>query len=179
MPLRTRLIACVLSLALVALPLLTATGAGASTHSRSTMTALEQSTVDQINALRTSHGLAPLAFSRALLTSASVHSQEMVADGYFSHTAADGETFDGRIERYYRPRGTSLYGVGENLFWTLNTASSATIVSAWMKSPDHRANLLKPDWRQIGLAAVQAPSAPGVYDGRSVTVVTVDFGVRR
>jgi uncharacterized protein YkwD len=48
-----------------------------------------------------------------------------------------------------------------------------------MKSPEHRANLLNPRWRQIAVAALSVPSAPGFFDDRPVTVVTVDFGVRR
>ena len=52
------------------------------------------------------------------------------------------------------------------------------MVRAWMRSPPHRANLLDPDWTQIGVAALSVPSAPGIYSGRHVMVVTVDFGVR-
>ena len=48
-----------------------------------------------------------------------------------------------------------------------------------MGSPGHRANLLSPRWREIGIAAVHAASAPGVYGGHEVTIVTADFGVRR
>jgi uncharacterized protein YkwD len=48
----------------------------------------------------------------------------------------------------------------------------------WMASPEHRANILNPAWRQIGIAAVNSPSAPGTYGGHDVTVVTTDFGVR-
>jgi uncharacterized protein YkwD len=47
-----------------------------------------------------------------------------------------------------------------------------------MTSPEHRANLLDHGWREIGLSAVHVPSAPGVYGGSEVTIVTADFGVR-
>jgi uncharacterized protein YkwD len=47
-----------------------------------------------------------------------------------------------------------------------------------MQSPHHRANLLNPRWREIGLAAVHSDSAPGVYSGQSATIITADFGVR-
>jgi uncharacterized protein YkwD len=47
-----------------------------------------------------------------------------------------------------------------------------------MNSPPHRANLLSPRWREVGLAAVHVGRAPGVYGGREVTIVTADFGVR-
>jgi uncharacterized protein YkwD len=48
----------------------------------------------------------------------------------------------------------------------------------WMTSPEHRANLLDRNWREIGLSAVHSASAPGVYHGGAVTIVTADFGVR-
>jgi uncharacterized protein YkwD len=48
-----------------------------------------------------------------------------------------------------------------------------------MHSPEHRANILKPEWREIGVSAVHLDTAPGTYGGRPVTIVTTDFGVRR
>ena len=52
-------------------------------------------------------------------------------------------------------------------------------VSAWMHSPPHRANILSVRFRQIGIAALSSPRAPGVFNGSSATVITTDFGVRR
>ena len=48
-----------------------------------------------------------------------------------------------------------------------------------MASAEHRANLLSPLWRDIGIAAVSTPDAPGVYDHLAVTVIATDFGVRK
>ena len=48
----------------------------------------------------------------------------------------------------------------------------------WLESPGHRRVLLTPAWREIGLSAVHTASAPRVYDGLEVTIVTADFGVR-
>jgi uncharacterized protein YkwD len=48
-----------------------------------------------------------------------------------------------------------------------------------MGSPGHRENLLSQRWREIGISAVHASSAPGVYGGQEVTIVTADFGLRR
>jgi uncharacterized protein YkwD len=49
----------------------------------------------------------------------------------------------------------------------------------WISSPPHLANLLSRQWRQIGISAIGSASAPGVYGGRRVTIITTDFGVRR
>ena len=47
-----------------------------------------------------------------------------------------------------------------------------------MESPAHRANILTPRWREVGLSAVNVAAAPGVYGGRDVMIITTDFGVR-
>jgi uncharacterized protein YkwD len=49
----------------------------------------------------------------------------------------------------------------------------------WLNSPKHRKTMLRTRWREVGVGAVQAGSAPGVFGGREVTIVTADFGVRR
>ena len=56
---------------------------------------------------------------------------------------------------------------------------AARALKLWMHSPEHRANLLSPDWREVGLSAVHVDSAPGTYHGLGVTIVTADFGARR
>ena len=47
-----------------------------------------------------------------------------------------------------------------------------------MKSPGHRQNILTGRWREIGLSALKVSSAPGVYGGRDVVIITTDFGTR-
>ena len=56
---------------------------------------------------------------------------------------------------------------------------AAQAVQWWMQSPEHRANILTPEWREIGIAAIHADSAGGPYRDSPVTVITTDFGVRR
>jgi uncharacterized protein YkwD len=51
-------------------------------------------------------------------------------------------------------------------------------LATWMASHGHRANILTPSWREIGVAAAYAPDAPGVFGGHSALLVTTDFGVR-
>ena len=48
----------------------------------------------------------------------------------------------------------------------------------WMASTDHRGNILTPGWREIGIAALVEPNAPGTFAGYSATVVATDFGAR-
>jgi uncharacterized protein YkwD len=174
-----RLRASVAALAAVVLvPLLAPGAAGAGGSSRLTLTTLELSTFESINAVRASHGFAPLKLSQALFGSAMLHDEQMVEGGYFAHTNPDGSSFASRLASFYPPGNHRYYSVGENLLWTLGPVSGRGMVAEWMKSPEHRANLLNPTWRQVAVAVLFVPSAPGVFDHEPVTVVTVDFGVR-
>ena len=103
----------------------------------------------------------------------------MLEGGYFGHQGPDGSSFASRLYPYYPQARPTYYAVGENLLWSEGSMSSAAMVAEWMGSPPHRANLLNPHWRQIAVATLASSSAPGVFSGLpTVTVVTVDFGVR-
>jgi len=141
--------------------------------------ALATQMVSDVNRLRRSHGLRQLRISTKLSAAAAQHTQEMARLGYFSHDSADGSVFWRRVQRYYPSRGRAFWAVGENLLWASPDVDAARSLKMWMASPEHRANLLKGDWREIGLAVVHVPSAPGVFNGAEVTIVTADFGVRR
>ena len=67
---------------------------------------------------------------------------------------------------------------GENLVWASPSLSAGGAMKLWISSPPHLANLLSHQWRQIGISAVGAARAPGVYGGKPVTIITTDFGVR-
>jgi uncharacterized protein YkwD len=131
----------------------------------------------QLNEIRAAHGLAPLTLCPSLSAAARAHTRDMVAKGYFDHSSSNGTPFWKRIRSYY-PEGSRTWSVGENLLWTSGTMTAAASLKAWMASPEHRANILNPIWRQIGIGAVTSPHAPGTYLGLQVTVITTDFGVR-
>jgi uncharacterized protein YkwD len=140
---------------------------------------LETQVLASVNHVRASHGLVPLRLSARLTAAADQHSQEMARLGYFAHESASGAAFWKRVERYYGPRGYNMWSVGENLLWSSPDVDAAGALSMWMHSPEHRENLLNPQWREIGLSALHTSAAPGTYRGLDVTIVTADFGVRR
>ena len=142
------------------------------------MRTLETQVLADVNQARAARGLAPLRLSSKLSTAAAQHSREMASRGYFSHSSANGEAFWRRVQRYYRPARYRYWSVGENLLWQSPDIDAAGALDLWMRSPEHRANLLNRQWREIGLAAVHVVSAPGTYHGLDVTIVTADFGVR-
>jgi uncharacterized protein YkwD len=139
---------------------------------------LETSLLQDLNEVRAQHGLAPLRSSSLLAAAANQHTREMGVDGYFDHSSHDGTSFSTRIGHWYTP-GRHSWSVGENLLWYSPTVGAKAAVSLWMSSPGHRANILDPNWRDIGIAAVHFASAGGVYRGLPVTIITTDFGVRR
>ncbi len=155
--------------------------AARSTHAsaRSASAAVDLGVLEQLNQIRAAHHLAPLALSPNLSAAASLHSRDMLENGFFDHNSHDGQVFWKRIEAFY-PEGRSGYwSVGENLFWTMGSASATESMKAWMASPMHRANILNPAWRQIGISSLTSTDAPGTFRNSDATVITTDFGVRR
>ncbi len=143
------------------------------------LSSLERRVLASINAFRAAHHLAPLHISTQLTLAARAHSREMAVDGFFAHESAGGAPFWQRIRRFYGAGSRRLWAVGENLLWSSRTLSAPGALRAWEGSPEHLANLLDPRWREIGVSAVRATAAPGAFQGRDVTIVTTDFGVRR
>jgi uncharacterized protein YkwD len=174
MPTRSHVIA----LCTLALALLIPTAASASQRALQ-LSPLETSLLSDLNKTRAHYGLGPLQISPALTAAARQHSQEMARRGYFAHNSADGGTFDKRLARYY-PLSARFqrWSVGENLVWR-SQLDAAQALRLWMASPEHRRNILTPEWREIGIAATQARSAPGSYGGGPATIITTDFGARR
>ena len=173
---RSRLLA---SLAATLVVLVAPSAGSADVHrTMSSSNQLQTALLGQVNALRAANGLGRLRLSPALSAAAGRHSTEMARRGYFSHDSANGASFSSRIEQFYSPRGFRSWTVGENLLWASPDVGALRALKLWLASPPHRANLLSPRWREIGLAAVHSTSAPGVYGGRPATVVTADFGAR-
>ncbi|MBV8480872.1 MAG: CAP domain-containing protein [Actinobacteria bacterium] len=156
-----------------------ATAAPAATHRQAvSLTTLEQGVLADINAFRAQNHLPALRLSAALTLSARSHSQQMAADGYFAHPSQDGTAFWKRVATFYPQGGFSFWSVGENLLWSSPDVGAQQAVVMWENSPEHRKNMLDPQWREIGISAVHVADATGVYGGRPVTIVTTDFGDR-
>jgi uncharacterized protein YkwD len=173
------LVSVVVAVAAVVLALPgTAKPAGAR-FSGTELTSLDRGVLQQLNEIRALHGLTALKLDSSLNSSAAQHSDEMGMKGYFEHNSADGTVFWKRIQRYYPSSKFSYWSVGENLLWSSPDVDAAGAMRMWMNSPEHKANILNPRWRQIGISAVHLDSAPGTYQNLSVTIITTDFGVRR
>jgi uncharacterized protein YkwD len=148
-------------------------------HAQVRVSALESGVLQQLNTIRAQHGLQPVKLNAGLSAAAVEHTREMGADGYFRHESFDGSAFWKRVRHWYDASGHSYWAIGENLLWSSPDVTAAEALQLWMRSPEHRANILKAEWREIGVSALHFNDAPGTYGGKPVTIVTTDFGVRR
>ncbi len=175
-PPRVRLILPIIVLVAFVVP---AVAAGVSSPAVAPADGLELAVLDELNAVRLEHGRRPFRLNPRLVAAADAHSLEMVSSGYFGHESSDGTNLATRIKRFYRPLvGPRTWSVGENLLWRAPGVSARTAVADWLKSPGHRENLLRRSFREVGISAVRAKGAPGVYGQRTVIILTVDFGTR-
>jgi uncharacterized protein YkwD len=143
------------------------------------MAGLEAGVLQQLNAVRTDHGLSALRTNAKLAAAATQHSREMADDGYFDHNSVDGTSFATRIAKWYPLGSFHSWTVAENLLWSSPSVDPPEAVAMWMRSPGHRANILNARFREIGIGAVYSTSARGTYTHVPVTIITTDFGVRR
>jgi len=138
---------------------------------------VETATVCQVNQFRGEHGLPALQENSDLQQAADQHNNDMIARNYFDHTDPSGGTPLTRIEATgYIANKRISYLIGENIAWaTLSLSTPAAIVTAWINSPDHRANMLNGTFTQTGLAV--APEAPAsLASGQPGAIYTQDFG---
>jgi uncharacterized protein YkwD len=136
-----------------------------------------RSTLCLLNGRRANYGMGQLHFSSRLETAARGHSADMARRGYFAHDSRSGASFVDRIRSAGYLRQAHRWSVGENIAWgSGRLATPRSIVSAWMHSPGHRANILNPSFREIGVGVTNgAPVRAAVSSGATYTT---DFGTR-
>jgi uncharacterized protein YkwD len=165
-------------LALLAILAVSIAAPAASAKNKAVLDSFETGVFQKLNQTRAEHGLAPLKLSTRLTSASAVHTVDMASNGYFDHSSRDGTPFSKRVDQWYGSAGYSSWAVGENILWSSPGLTPARAIALWMASPEHRANILSPKWREVGIAAVHVNGAPGVYHGLPVTVITTDFGAR-
>lgn len=128
--------------------------------------ATEREVIQRLNDARAQQGLSALRPSRGLNRAADRHSRDMLARDFFDHPSSDGTPFDTRVRRYARAAM-----VGETLATLPDRhGGAATVVRIWMESAAHRAIVLDPRLKRIGLARRW-----GTLGSRKTAVVTADF----
>jgi uncharacterized protein YkwD len=135
-------------------------------QAKATPTRTELALLQAMNEARHAHGLASLRIDARLQRTARRHSSAMLRTDTFTHGA-----FVARIRR----AGVRARSIGENLAWAVGPlAEPHAIVDLWLASPEHRANLLRPGYRTVGVGAPK-----GTFEGHvGAEVVTTDFAGR-
>lgn len=119
------------------------------------------------NTNRKQNGNLPaLAENAQLDKAAELKVQDMFKQQYFEHINPQG-IGPGELAK---EAGYDFIKEGENLALG-NFANNQDLLTAWMNSPGHRANILDPNYQQIGVAVAQ-----GVYEGNKTWLAVQEFG---
>ncbi len=129
-----------------------------------------------LNQQRVVNGLPALQRVAPLDTAAQSYSETMRSathggSVYLSHTSPDGTSFSTRITW----TGYRWTAIGENIAAGQRTPQA--VVSAWMNSAGHRANILNRAFRHVGIGVAVGPGIwPNGYQDPAVIWWTTDFG---
>ncbi|WP_299899276.1 CAP domain-containing protein [uncultured Ruegeria sp.] len=141
----------------------------------STASTFEREMLGLINQERTSRGLNPLQLETQLNDSSEDHSTWMLNTDTFSHTGSGGSSATQRMQG----AGFDLEGswrTGENIAWQSERGAPgisddvAQLHQNLMNSPGHRANILNPDFKYIGIGV-----ETGDMQGFDAVMVTQNF----
>ncbi len=104
--------------------------------------------LSQVNSARRKSQLRPLGRTRFLDKVAAIHSRSMARRKHCDHHG-----FEKRAEPIKTKTGLSY--IAENCYMfparRYNARVAGRLVAGWLRSPGHRANLLNPEFRRIGI----------------------------
>lgn len=104
-----------------------------------------QEVCELVNRTRVENGLVPIKLSSRLNLVASIYASHMRQDKFFAHVAPDGATIETRL----KSGAISYRYAGENI--AKGHTSAEAVTKDWLRSPGHRANILQPEYRRMGL----------------------------
>lgn len=117
-----------------------------------TIKSIEAEVIRLTNLERTKNGLSALTTNWELSRVARYKSQDMIDKNYFSHTSPTYGTPFQMMKSF----GISYTAAAENIAYGQSTA--AAVVSGWMNSSGHRANILSSTYTQIGVGLAKTSS---------------------
>ncbi|WP_431997623.1 sigma-70 family RNA polymerase sigma factor [Streptomyces fungicidicus] len=101
------------------------------------------------NTERAKAGCGPVKSDDRLARAAQLHSEDMSANDYFSHTGQNGSSFVDRAKAQGHPSPGA-----ENI--ARGQSSAASVMDAWMNSPGHRANILNCSLTSLGVGVTES-----------------------
>ncbi|MDO5397399.1 MAG: stalk domain-containing protein [bacterium] len=108
------------------------------------------------NDIRIQNGLNPLVWDDELAEVGRVHCMDMAAREYFDHNTPEGLT---PFDRMHNAGIWPVYA-GENI--AAGQINPADVTEAWMNSPEHRDNILNPNFTRLGAAFFRGGNL-GIY----------------
>lgn len=117
------------------------------------------------NDQRAGNGVGALSLNGTLNQAAANKAAHMFANNYWAHNAPDGTT----PWAFMSGAGYSYALAGENLAKGFSTSSG--VVTGWMNSPGHRANVLNSGFKDVGYAVMN-----GTLLGEETTLVVAMYG---
>ncbi len=118
------------------------------------------------NQERAAKSLPPLSANHILDIVALGRVDDLFTNQYFEHESPDGKS----VSELAKIDGYSYLLIGENLALG-NYDNDQAIVTAWMNSAGHRANILNGKYTELGVAVRQ-----GIYKGEETTIAVQVFG---
>ena len=109
------------------------------------LSSIEKEVLDAVNEERAKHGLGKLTQDWELSRVARIKSQDMKDNNYFSHTSPTYGSPSDLLNSF----GISWRFSGENIAKGFYDAES--VLTAWMNSAGHRANILNPSFTKLGV----------------------------
>lgn len=97
---------------------------------------------------------------------AAIRVKDMFTKSYFEHNSPTGDN----VSKEAAKNSYTYITIGENIALG-NFDGSKGLVTAWMNSPGHRANILNKNYTEIGIYAER-----GIYNGQSVWIAAQIFG---
>jgi len=119
---------------------------------------------NSVNKTRQSLGLKPLAGNDKLNKAAMAKAQNMVQNQYFSHTSPTGVS----PWFWFLQAGYNYKYAGENL--AVGFYESEEVYEAWLNSPSHKANIVNPNYTEVGTAVL------GGFGSNNTIIVVQEFG---
>lgn len=115
----------------------------------SALQTLETQVIQLVNKERAARGLTMLKTNWELSRVARYKSQDMINKNYFGHTSPTYGTPFQMMESF----GLRFSSAGENIAYGQRTPQE--VMTAWMNSPGHRANILSASYTHIGVGAAK------------------------
>ena len=129
---------------------------GSNTQNSTSMKSDEQEVFNLINKQRTNNGLAALKVDNEVQRVARIKSEDMVANNYFSHQSPIyGSPFD-----MLKSFKISYKTAGENI---AANSSNSGVVTSWMNSSGHKANILSSNFNYTGIGVVSSPKYGKIF----------------